>query len=164
MWCLVQFKGADSNSLVGRSGPLYFMGGIGMNMAGIGEFILGNTFPFAVFVIYGCYFVSLGYTGDPSHMLLKAYGNDGAVSKSWNAGQANFSLVMAMVSFVFLLGALRANIPNVILFFTLIILFGFLAAADYQIGANPTPDGLDLAAGLMKIGGGFGFVTAIMGW
>jgi hypothetical protein len=135
-----------------------------MNMAGIGEFILGNTFPFAVFVIYGCYFVSLGYTGDPSHMLLKAYGNDGAVSKSWNAGQANFSLVMAMVSFVFLLGALRTNIPNVILFFTLIILFGFLAAADYQIGADPSPDGLNLAAGLMKIGGGFGFVTAIMMW
>jgi succinate-acetate transporter protein len=86
------------------------------------------------------------------------------VSKSWNAGQANFSLVMAMVSFVFLLGALRTNIPNVILFFTLIILFGFLAAADYQIGADPSPDGLNLAAGLMKIGGGFGFVTAIMMW
>lgn len=164
MFCLVQFKGADSTSLTAVSGPLYFMGGIAMNVAGISEFILGNTFPFAVFVIYGCYFVGLAYTGDPSHALLSAYGADGAISKQWNSGQANFNLVMAMISFIFLLGALRTNIPNVILFFTLIILFGFLAAADYQTGFNPTPDGLQLAAGLVKIGGGFGFVTAIMGW
>ena len=140
------------------------MGGIAMNIAGLAEFLLGNTFPFAVFIIYGCFWVAVAYTGDPSHALLSAFGPDGATSKQWNSGQANFNLVMAMVSFVFLIGALRTNIPNVVLFFTLIILFGFLAAADYQVGFNPTPEGLQVAAGLLKIGGGFGFVTAIMGW
>jgi succinate-acetate transporter protein len=164
MWCLVQFKGADSTSLVAVSGPLYFMGGIAMNIAGIAEFILGNTFPFAVFIIYGCYWVSLAYTGDPSHLLLSAYGAEGAVSKPWNSAQGNFSLVMAMASFIFLLGSLRTNIPNVVLFFTLIILYGFIAAADWQVAFNPTPEGLASAASLLRIGGGFGFVTAIMGW
>lgn len=164
IWCLVQFKGTNTTSLVALSGPLYFMGGIAMNIAGIGEFILGNTFPFAVFIVYGCYWVSLAYTGDPTHNLISAFGPEGLTGRPWNSAQANYSLVMAMVSFVFLLGSLRTNMPMVVLFFTLIILYGFLAAADYQIGYNPTPDGLSLATGLIKIGGGFGFVSTIMGW
>jgi succinate-acetate transporter protein len=164
IWCLVQFKGTNTTSLVALSGPLYFMGGIAMNIAGIGEFILGNTFPFAVFIVYGCYWVSVAYTGDPTHNLISAFGPEGLTGRPWNSAQANYSLVMAMVSFIFLLGSLRTNMPMVVLFFTLIILYGFLAAADYQIGYNPTPDGLSLATGLIKIGGGFGFVSAIMGW
>jgi uncharacterized protein len=164
IWCLVQFKGADSTSLVAVSGSMYFMGGIAMNLAGIAEFILGNTYPFAVFIIYGCFWLTQAYTGDPSHALVSAYGADGALSKPWNSGQANYYLVMAMVSFIFLLGALRTNVPYVVLFFTLIILYGFIAAADYQVSYNPTPDGVAMAANLLRIGGGFGFVTAIMGW
>jgi len=41
--CLLDFRGASSNSLTGISGTYYFLGGIAMNLAGIGEFILGNS-------------------------------------------------------------------------------------------------------------------------
>lgn len=164
MWCLVQFKGSNSTSLVGTSGALYFMGGIAMNIAGIAEFVLGNTFPFAVFIIYGCHFLNEGFTGDPTNKLLEAFGTDGALSKPWNSGQGNYALVMAMITFIFLLGSLRTNVPMVVLFFTLIILFGFVAAANYQVAYNPTVEGMALAADLLRIGGGFGFVTALMGW
>jgi len=164
MFCLLQFKGSDSTSLASVSGSFYFLGGIAMNIAGICEFILGNTFPFVVFIIYGCHWVNTAYVTDPWHPLVAAYGDDGAVSRAYNSGQGNYCVVMALVSFIFLLGSLRTNVPFVIVFFTLVILFGFLAAANYQVGYNPTPEGLEYAAYLLKIGGGFGFVTLIMGW
>ena len=71
---------------------------------------------------------------------------------------------MAVVSFIFLLGSFRTNVLFVVVFFTLVILFGFIAAANYQVGYDPTPEGLAYAAQLLKIGGVFGFVTTIMGW
>lgn len=164
IFCLLQFKGSDSTSTVSVSGSYYFLGGIAMNIAGICEFILGNTFPFVVFIIYGCHWVNLGYTGDPAHALVAAYGVDGATSKAYNSGQGHYAVVMALVSFIFLLGSLRTNVPFVLVFFTLVFLFAFIAAANYQVGYNPTPEGLSYAAKLLRVGGGFGFVASIMGW
>lgn len=40
---------------------------LGMVIAGLAEFILGNTYPFAVFIIYGAHWGSLAYTQDPIH-------------------------------------------------------------------------------------------------
>ena len=51
MLCLCGFQGASSASLAAIVGPWYFFGGICMVLAGICEFILGNTFPFAVFTV-----------------------------------------------------------------------------------------------------------------
>jgi len=164
MFCILQFKGADSTSTVAASGSWYFFGGIVMVIAGICEFILGNTFPFVVFIVYGCHWVNQAYTGDPSHALVSAYGAEGALSKPWNSAQGHYCVVMTLVTFIFFLGSLRTNIPFVIVFFTLLFLFGFFAAANYQVGYNPTPEGLAYAAKLLKIAGGFGLVTSIMGW
>lgn len=166
MFCLLSFKGSNPTSLASVSGSYYFLGGIAMNIAGICEFVLGNSFPFAVFIIYGCHWVNLGYTGDPWHPLSAAYGAGaaGAADKAYTSGQGNYNVVMALVSFIFLLGSLRTNVPFVIVFFTLVILFAFLAAAQYQIGYDPTPEGLAYAGKLFEVAGGFGFVTLIMGW
>lgn len=156
--------GANSSSAIAVSGSWYFIGGIALNIAGLAEFVLGNTFPFVVFIIYGCHWLNQAYTGDPSHALVSAYGPDGATSKAWNSGQGHYFVVLALVSFVFLLGSLRTNVPFVIIFFTLVILFGFYAAASYHVGSDPTPDGLADAAQLLKIASGFGLVAAVMGW
>jgi hypothetical protein len=56
------------------SGSFYFFGGIAMTIAGICEFILGNTFPFVVFLVYGAHWVNLGYTADPLHGIVSSYG------------------------------------------------------------------------------------------
>ncbi len=164
MFCILGWRGADATSIVGISGSWYFLGGIAMNIAGIGEFILGNTLPFAVFVIYGCHWVNIAYTGDPWHPLVAAYGAGGAAGKPWNSGQAFYNVTMTLVSFVFMLGALRTNVPFVLAFFCLIFLFSFFAAADWQIGYATGPADLEYATYLLKIAGGFGFVTALCGW
>jgi hypothetical protein len=50
------------------------------------------------------------------------------------------------------------------MFFTLVILFGFIAVADYGLCNDTSPEGVQFAGNLLKIAGGFGIVTAIMGW
>ena len=87
-----------------------------------------------------------------------------AVYAPYTSGQGHYNVVMAMVSFVFLIGSLRTNVPFVLIFFSLIMLFGFGAGAEYELGYNPTPEGIEYAAKLLKIGGGFGFITVVMGW
>src|SRR5271156_151355 len=116
-----------------------------MTVASIAEFILGNTFPFVVFMVYGVHWINIAYTSDPWHSLVAAYGADGAVSQAYTSGQGHYNIVMTMVSFVFFLGSLRTNLPFVIVFFTLIFLFGFSARGEFQIGYNQTPEGLEYA-------------------
>lgn len=138
-----------------------------MNIAGICEFILGNTFPFVVFIIYGCHWCNLGYTADPSHGIVASYATTtlpGTLSQEYNAGQGNYNVVMALITFIFLCGSLRINVPFVITFFALVFVFSFVAAGNYQLGYNPTAAGAEHAVYYFKIAGGFGFVTMMMGW
>jgi uncharacterized protein len=164
VFCLLQFQGSGPTSLTSVSGSYYFFGGIAMSIAGICEFILGNTFPFVVFLIYGAHWVNLGYGSDPTHGIVASYGTEGALAQAYNAGQGNYSVVMALVTFIFLCGSLRTNVPFVIVFFCLVFLFSFIAAAYYQLGFNPTEAGLAHAVYYFKIAGGFGFIIMIMGW
>jgi succinate-acetate transporter protein len=135
-----------------------------MNIAGICEFILGNTFPFVVFIIYGCHWVNLGYTSDPAHGVVNSYGGAaGALNQGYNAGQGNYAVVMALVTFIFLIGSLRTNVPFVLVFLCLVFLFSFIAAADFHIGLYGA-EGVARATYYLKIAGGFGFVTMMNGW
>lgn len=64
-----------------------------MNIAGIMEFILGNTFPMSVFMIYGCHWIFLGYVNNPLQGIAASYavGNvPGSLSQDFNAGLGNY--------------------------------------------------------------------------
>lgn len=162
----LQFEGSSTQSVASICSSFYFFGGIAMNIAGIAEFILGNTFPFVAFVIYGTHWVVLAYTSDPSHAIISSYAVDslpGLLSQEFNAGQGNYNLVMALVSFAFLCGAIRTNIPFVILFVSLVLVFSFVSAAYYQLGYQGI-DGLAHATHYFRIAGGIGFVGAVAGW
>jgi succinate-acetate transporter protein len=159
----LQFEGSSVFSVNAISGSFLFFGGIAMTIAGIGEFILGNTFPFVAFIVYGTHWVVLAYLSNTSNGILAGY-TDGLLNPEYNAGQGNYNLVMAIVSFVFLLGSIRTNVPFVILFIGLVLLFSFVSAASYQLGYNPTPAGLAHAIHYYRIAGGFGFVAMTSGW
>ena len=49
---IMGWRGAGGNGAA-STGSYYFMGGLLMIMGSIGEWILGNTFPFLVFGAYG---------------------------------------------------------------------------------------------------------------
>ncbi|KAF7905499.1 uncharacterized protein EAF01_006020 [Botrytis porri] len=171
VFSLLTFEGSSTSSLVSIGGSFYMFGGIAMIIAGICEFVLGNSFPFSVFIIFGAHWVYNGFLNDPLHGVAASYATTvngvtvpGALSQGFNAGQGNYAVVMALVCFVFLCASLRTNVPFVIVFFTLIFVFGFFAGGYYQLGYNPSAAGLENAANKFKIAGGFGFVTIIMGW
>jgi succinate-acetate transporter protein len=138
-----------------------------MNLAGIFEFILGNTLPMAVFIVYGCHWINIGYIQSPAIGLVASYAVGdvpGALSQEFNAGQGNYNVAMALITFCFLCASFRTNVPFVLVFFTLVFLFSFFAAAYYQLGYNPTPAGVEHAYYYFKIAGGFGFIALVMGW
>ena len=95
IFILIGWQGATPpTSLVGLSGDYYFLGSIGMVLAGIAEFILGNTFPFAVFVIYGAHWGSLAYTQDPIHRTTEPFGVGGAEGAPYNSSQGFHNITM----------------------------------------------------------------------
>ena len=134
-----------------------------MTLAGIAEFFLGNTFPFVAFVVFGGHWFTQGYASDPEHNIPAQY-ESGALNQAYNAGQGNYFVVLALTSFVFLLGSVRTNMPFVVVFFGLMMVFCFIAAGYYQLGFNPTEAGLEHTTYLFKIAGGFGFLAMMAGW
>ena len=96
MFILLQWGGAvPPTSLIGLDGDYYMIGGIGMTLAGIAEFILGNTFPFAVFIIFGIHWASLAYAQDPWHAQTSAFDKyGGAAGAAWNSSQAFHNVTM----------------------------------------------------------------------
>lgn len=96
IFVLIGWGGATPpTSLVGLSGDYYFLGCIGMVVAGLAEFILGNTFPFAVFIIYGAHWGSLAYTQDPIHQTTAPFESEGgAAGAAYNSSQAFHNVTM----------------------------------------------------------------------
>ncbi|KAI9650323.1 hypothetical protein NHQ30_000336 [Ciborinia camelliae] len=168
---LLHFQGSSPQSLVSLGGAFYTFGGVAMSIAGIAEFILGNTFPFTVFMTFGVHWLYLGFLNDPLHNVVDSYATTlkgvdvpGAFSQAHNAGQGNYAVVMSLICALFFCASLRTNVPFVLLLFTLVFLFGFLATAYYSLGYNPTLAGLEQATYYFKIAGGFGAVSITMGW
>ncbi|THZ93083.1 hypothetical protein D6C82_09080 [Aureobasidium pullulans] len=165
IFTLCGLRGAVApTSLIGLNGDYYFLGAIAMNLAGIAEFILGNTFPMAVFIIYGCHWGSLAYTQDPIHNQLSAFGTNGALGAEWNSSQGFHNVTMVLVSFVFLVATIRVNAFFVATFFGLVMMFSFIAAADFAVPHIKTAADLEHVSTLLKIGGGFGWLGLISGW
>lgn len=150
-------------ALASISGSFYFFGGIAMVIAGLAEFVLGNTFPFTVFIIFGCHWIQVGYANDPLMGIAASYGAEGALNIGYNSGGASYNIVLMLICFVFLIGSIRINVPFVIVFSTLVFVFAFFAAGNYYIGYHGAA-GLEHAVYLFKIAGGFGFVACLMGW
>lgn len=108
-----------------------------MVLAGIFEFILGNSFPMAVFIVYGAHWCNLGNVYNPLLGYTASYAVaatsstaavPGALSQAYNAGQGHYNVVMALITFCFFCGSLRTNVPFVLVFFSIIFLFSFFAA------------------------------------
>jgi succinate-acetate transporter protein len=70
----------------------------------------------------------------------------------------------AIASFVFLIGTLRVNLFFTFTFFGLVMLFSFIAAADFSVASATTEAGLLHVEKLLRIAGGFGFLGLISGW
>jgi succinate-acetate transporter protein len=166
MCILLQFNGADPpTSLIGLTGDYYFIGTIGMILAGLAEFVLGNTYPFVVFTIFGVHWGSLAYAQDPFYSLNSAFAKlGGASGAAWNSSQAFHNIGMAVLCFVLWIGSIRINLWFVLVFFSLVMMFSFSAAADMAVPNAKTTAEAEHILKLLKFAGGFGFIALVCGW
>jgi succinate-acetate transporter protein len=150
-----------------------------MFVGGLLEFILGNTFPFVVFISFGAFWCSFAATLQPFYFAYGSYAPPGAASEAeglttvgFTASFAFFLLFMSVLCFIYLICSLRTNVAFVVIFFTLVLVFSLLAAAYWTnaqaIGATSdaayAASKVALAGRLQKAAGACAFVTILAGW
>jgi len=142
----------------------YFFGGLMLELGGILEFILGNTFPFTVFCGYGSWFLTYAGTFQPFFDADFLYDPDspaaGAATPEYLATFAFLVLFMAVLSFIFLICSLRTNVVFVIIFIGAMLGFACISAGLFHFAEG----GLVTGGRLLKAGGGCFFVASMAGW
>ncbi|KIK69121.1 hypothetical protein GYMLUDRAFT_152681 [Collybiopsis luxurians FD-317 M1] len=155
---LMQWGGASATSLITAVGPYYFIGGLGQIIAGVMEWVAGNTFPSVVFITFGGFFLSLGNLNDPQVNVATASG--GATAVPYTDGLMFYFAFWAVMSFTYFITALRTNVAFVGIFFFLVLTFALLAAGYAKLGDADA----STAIALLKGAGAFAFVTCVIGW
>lgn len=161
---LMGFRGASNVGALTTIGAYYFVSGVGLTIAGILEWILGNTFPFVVFIIFGGFWYSFATFINPQYLIDATLGGgDATKGVADAAGNASFGLYLVMygvITLIFLVVALRTNVVFVWIFLTLAVAFFLLAGAYFNLAMANVPTALTL----VKAGGALGFLTAMGGW
>lgn len=122
-----------------------------MVLGGFLEFILGNTFPFVVFCSFGAFWLTFAATLQPFYNAYGAYGSatatsqaetlsTGIASQGFNASFGFFLLAMGLLCFIYLICSLRTNVVFVVIFASLVIAFGLLTGAYFQIAMGTNAD------------------------
>jgi len=138
-------------------GTYFYMGGLLLTLGAIGEWILGNTFPFVVFGSFGGFWLTFGATVKPSYAAVTAYGAD---TNDFYNSYGFFFIAMGLLCLIYLVCSIRTNLAFFTIFFTLVCAFGCLTGAYWQTANGNAA----LAFKLQKAAGGFTFVTCIAGW
>ncbi|KAJ7508789.1 GPR1/FUN34/yaaH family-domain-containing protein [Mycena galericulata] len=156
---LMTWDGTAPTSLTSIIGVFYFIGGLGMTIGGVFEWVLGNTFPFVVFSTFGGFWFSLGVLFDPSKEIGSAFVG-GTTSAAFNHGVQFYFTFWSVLCILYLIASLRTNVVFAYVFATLVMTFAFLAASYRQAGlGNAT-----MSLTFLKTAGAFGFANVVGGW
>jgi succinate-acetate transporter protein len=132
----------------GVFGLAFFYGGLAQMLAGMWEFVKGNTFGALAFTSYGAFWLSFWYlAGHLSSDLGNAAPGD--VSKALGT----YLLVWTIFTAYMFLASLRTSGAIMAVFLLLALTFLFLC-----IGAYSASDGMT------KVGGWLGLITALTAW
>ncbi|KAB8292522.1 hypothetical protein EYC80_008232 [Monilinia laxa] len=169
---LMGWRGAGGSGAA-SIGAYFFFGGLLMMVGGVLEFILGNTFPFVVFVSFGAFWLTFASTLQPFYYAYGSYAPtdgipaDGLTTVGFNASFGFFIVFMAVLCLIFFVCSLRTNGVFVVVFLTLFLGFSLLTASYWHkangIG-NTNAAELALADRLQIAAGACLFVTSIAGW
>jgi len=168
---LMNFQGATAASSTAMLGAFYACAGIGLYIACIMEWIVGNTFPSVVFGTFGGFWISYGFIVQPTLDLAASFSPAanstngitaaiaGAASRQYNSGLALYFAVWGIMCVIYFIAALRTNVPFALIFLSLIFAFELISAAYFHTGQGNTA----MATMEFKIAGGFAFITALSG-
>ncbi|KAF7915317.1 uncharacterized protein EAE98_011183 [Botrytis deweyae] len=169
---LMGWRGAGNNGAAGI-GSYFFFGGLLMIVGGFLEFVLGNTFPFVVFISFGAFWLTFASTLQPFYYAYGLYAPpggtpvDGLKTVGFNASFGFFLIFMAVLCLIYLVCSLRTNVVFVIIFFTLVVAFSLLTSVYWHTAngiGNKDATQLALANRLQIAAGATLFVTSLAGW
>jgi uncharacterized protein len=129
-------------------GLALFYGGLAQLLAGMWEFVKGNTFGGTAFASFGAFWLSYWFLVAHTAAGLKASPSDINHALGW------YLLVWTIFTAYMTIAASRVSLAVLAVFGALTLTFLFLALGKFA------SSGTDLT----KIGGWLGFVTAILAW
>lgn len=162
---LMGLRGAGGNGAA-STGVYFFFGGLLMILGSLGEWIIGNTFPFVVFGSFGAFWLSFGATLQPFYNAWGAYATDptkpaeGLESVGFNASFAFFQLFMGVLCLIYFICALRTNVVFLVIFLFLVPAFCCLAGAFWHLAQGNTA----MATTLTVAAGALTFIVDLAGW
>ncbi|UZJ55762.1 hypothetical protein CBS101457_005082 [Exobasidium rhododendri] len=157
---LLGFQGASADSMPVTFGMFFFSSGLGLTLAGIFEFIIGNTFPFLVFSVVSGFFYSWGALNQPSQAVSGAFtASGGAMSVAFTSGVGWYLILWGLIHLVFAMGALRTNVAFVWILTWITAAYFTIGAAYFAMGNGSTN-----VSTLLTAGGALAFIGAMGGW
>ncbi len=123
----------------------FFFGGLAQLIAGLQEFRTGNNFGFAAFTTYGAFWLALGGIFLAGHLKIFSITTSDI---GW------FLVIFTILTFIYLMGAVRQNGAIAFLFLTLLIGYILLDIGHLAPGAA----GFNKAAAVVLI------ITALTAW
>ncbi|KAK5020666.1 hypothetical protein LTS07_011495 [Exophiala sideris] len=152
-----------ANHDYGGSGLFFFFGGMLQILGSVLEWIIGNTFPFVVFACYGfpgAFWLAMGVTLQPAFNAQAYYTTQPGGISQFYSSFSFFWMVMALVTFFFLIASFRTNVVFVLVFLFIDLSFIMLMATYWSSAEGKTA----VAEKCQKAAGAFIFVFCVFGW
>ncbi|KAK5127783.1 hypothetical protein LTR85_004899 [Meristemomyces frigidus] len=164
--CILMGWRGSGGSGASDIGAYLFFGGLLMILGSLGEWVIGNTFPFVVFGSFGAFWLTFAATLQPFYNAYGAYSTtanpaDGLTTVGFNASFAFFLVFMGVLVTIYMICALRTNVVFVMIFATLIPAFACLAGAYWNLALGNSQYAVDT---LLVVAGALTFVTDMCGW
>ncbi|KAK3068530.1 hypothetical protein LTR53_013823 [Teratosphaeriaceae sp. CCFEE 6253] len=142
-------------------GTFFYLGCLLEILCGIGEWINGETFNAAVFLILGGYFGASGAALVPFYNAIEGYGtNAAAADATYHDSYAMLLICMGVLLLFFTIASLRLDVCHVVLFACFTVCFPCLATSYFYMA-----DGNEGAARKFRIWAGmFSLVGSVIVW
>ncbi|GAA6008425.1 hypothetical protein JCM11491_004471 [Sporobolomyces phaffii] len=154
---LMGWAGTTAGAAPTLVGAMLFMGGLGLTVAAILEWVLGNTFTVVVFFTFGSFWFSFGFLLQPQQGIASALG---ATTTDYNGGIGMYLVFWSVLNLIYTIASLRTNVVFVLLFSFLEVAFCLLSSLYVKLALGHT----SMLEGITKAAGAFSFLCCCMGW
>ncbi|KAJ3789396.1 GPR1/FUN34/yaaH family-domain-containing protein [Lentinula aff. detonsa] len=138
-------------------GPYYLLGGLGLVLSGVMEWIIGNTFPSVVAITFGGNWLALATIADPVHGIASTFPNRTS-SPEYNKALMFYFAFWTFLTSVYFVTSLRSNLAFAGVFFNISFANGLNAAGYGELGSGNLVVA-DALCNPVKAGGAFEFVV-----
>ncbi|KAF1929677.1 uncharacterized protein M421DRAFT_126426 [Didymella exigua CBS 183.55] len=152
---LMEWRGMTTDNVFVAN--FFFAATFGLLITAQWELAAGNGFAYTVFSAFGLFYAGYGAILTPAFGVIAAYGDK---TTELNNALGFFMIMWTVFAVVFLVASLPTNLVYIAIFFT--VVFGFLLVASSYFALADGNVAASIA--LKKGGGGFCFVSGLIGW